>query len=112
MALIAKWKAASREAAEEVFGDVRDRVNRMGGVGAWRAEGRRREEWSGFGGNEGTKGCGGDEEGEGGDDGEREKGRGEVVDEGEDDDVGVSVSLVRCAGGGQEVVSVELMGVG
>lgn len=96
MALIAKWKGASREAAEEVFGDVRDRVNRMGGVGAWRAEGRRREEWSGFGGNEGTKGCGGDEEGEGGDNGEREKGRGEVVDEGEDDDVGVFFS--RCYG--------------
>ena len=26
--LIAKWKAASRQAAEELFGKVRDRVNR------------------------------------------------------------------------------------
>lgn len=35
-ALIAKWKSASRDAAEEIFGGVKDRVNRMGGVGAWR----------------------------------------------------------------------------
>ena len=35
-ALIVKWKSASREAAEEIFGGVKDRVNRMGGVGAWR----------------------------------------------------------------------------
>lgn len=35
-ALIAKWKSASRDAAEEIFGEVKDRVNRMGGVGAWR----------------------------------------------------------------------------
>ena len=35
-ALIAKWKGASRDAAEEIFGGVKDRVNRMGGVGAWR----------------------------------------------------------------------------
>lgn len=35
-ALIAKWKGASRDAAEEMFGGVKDRVNRMGGVGAWR----------------------------------------------------------------------------
>jgi len=26
--LIGKWKAASRQAAEELFGQVRDRVNR------------------------------------------------------------------------------------
>ncbi|KAI4128444.1 MAG: hypothetical protein LQ347_004178, partial [Umbilicaria vellea] len=35
-ALIAKWKSASRDAAEEIFGGVKDRVNKMGGVGAWR----------------------------------------------------------------------------
>lgn len=35
-ALITKWKSASRDAAEEIFGGVKDRVNRMGGVGAWR----------------------------------------------------------------------------
>lgn len=34
--LISKWKTASREAAEELFRGARDRVNKMGGVGAWR----------------------------------------------------------------------------
>lgn len=34
--LIDKWRTASRAAAEELFGSTRDRVNRMGGVGAWR----------------------------------------------------------------------------
>ncbi len=34
--LISKWKLVSREAAEELFRSARDRVNRMGGVGAWR----------------------------------------------------------------------------
>ncbi|KAF2853402.1 hypothetical protein T440DRAFT_444211 [Plenodomus tracheiphilus IPT5] len=34
--LIDKWRAASRAAAEELFGSTRDRVNRMGGVGAWK----------------------------------------------------------------------------
>lgn len=33
--LIDKWRTASRAAAEELFGSTRDRVNRMGGVGAW-----------------------------------------------------------------------------
>ncbi len=33
--LIDRWRAASRAAAEELFGSTRDRVNRMGGVGAW-----------------------------------------------------------------------------
>jgi hypothetical protein len=40
--LISKWKAASREAAEEVFRGARDRVNRMGGVGSWRERSRRK----------------------------------------------------------------------
>lgn len=35
-ALIQKWKAASQTAAEELFGTVKERVNRMGGVAAWR----------------------------------------------------------------------------
>jgi hypothetical protein len=35
-ALIAKWKTVSREAAEELFAGARDRVNRMGGVRAWK----------------------------------------------------------------------------
>lgn len=34
--LIEKWKGASRQAAEELFGKVRDRVNRMGGPRAWK----------------------------------------------------------------------------
>ncbi|KAH7394345.1 hypothetical protein BKA66DRAFT_456129 [Pyrenochaeta sp. MPI-SDFR-AT-0127] len=34
--LIDRWRTASRAAAEELFGSTRDRVNRMGGVGAWR----------------------------------------------------------------------------
>jgi Swi5-dependent recombination DNA repair protein 1 len=34
--LVDKWRSASRAAAEELFGSTRDRVNRMGGVGAWK----------------------------------------------------------------------------
>ena len=34
--LIFKWRAASRAAAEEVFAGARDKVNKMGGVGAMR----------------------------------------------------------------------------
>lgn len=34
--LIDKWRTATRSAAEELFGTTRDRVNRMGGVGAWK----------------------------------------------------------------------------
>lgn len=34
--LIDRWRTASRAAAEELFGITRDRVNRMGGVGAWK----------------------------------------------------------------------------
>ncbi|KAL9115931.1 MAG: hypothetical protein Q9227_000299 [Pyrenula ochraceoflavens] len=34
--LVDKWKMASRELAEEAFRTAKDRVNRMGGVGAWR----------------------------------------------------------------------------
>jgi Swi5-dependent recombination DNA repair protein 1 len=35
-ALAIKWRVAARQAAEEVFAGARDKVNRMGGVGAWR----------------------------------------------------------------------------
>jgi Swi5-dependent recombination DNA repair protein 1 len=31
-----RWRTASRAVAEELFASTRDRVNRMGGVGAWR----------------------------------------------------------------------------
>jgi hypothetical protein len=30
------WKGVARQAAEEIYGSVRERINRMGGVGAWR----------------------------------------------------------------------------
>jgi Swi5-dependent recombination DNA repair protein 1 len=36
--LIRKWQLVSREAAEELFAGAKDRVNRMGGVGAWREQ--------------------------------------------------------------------------
>jgi hypothetical protein len=34
--VIRKWQRISREAAEELFAGAKDRVNRMGGVAAWR----------------------------------------------------------------------------
>lgn len=34
--LALKWKLAAHGAAEEIFGSVKERVNRMGGVEAWR----------------------------------------------------------------------------
>lgn len=45
-ALIRKWRSVSQDAAEEVFAGARERVFRMGGVGAWRERMRRgREKW-------------------------------------------------------------------
>lgn len=41
--LITKWKMASRQAAEEMFGKVRDRVNRMGGPRAWKEMQKRQQ---------------------------------------------------------------------
>ncbi|KAI9719383.1 MAG: hypothetical protein M1812_003454 [Candelaria pacifica] len=43
--LIHKWRVASREAADEMFTSVRDRVNRMGGPAAWREMQRNKAEW-------------------------------------------------------------------
>jgi Swi5-dependent recombination DNA repair protein 1 len=43
--LIEKWKGASRQAAEELFGKVRDRVNRMGGPRAWKAMQKKQAEF-------------------------------------------------------------------
>lgn len=34
--LAIKWRRAARQAAEEVFAGARDKVNHMGGMGAWR----------------------------------------------------------------------------
>jgi Swi5-dependent recombination DNA repair protein 1 len=44
--LIDKWRTVSRTVAEELFATTRDKVNRMGGVGAWKArekEGKERQ---------------------------------------------------------------------
>ncbi|TQS37944.1 hypothetical protein Golomagni_01561 [Golovinomyces magnicellulatus] len=42
--LIGKWTHASRQAAEELFAKVQDRVNRMGGPRAWKEMEKRRTE--------------------------------------------------------------------
>ncbi|OJD14716.1 hypothetical protein AJ78_04971 [Emergomyces pasteurianus Ep9510] len=42
--LIVKWKAASREAAEELFVSAEERVRRMGGVKGWRENARKAQE--------------------------------------------------------------------
>jgi hypothetical protein len=39
-----KWRGAARLVAEEIFASARDRVNRMGGVGAWKERERERVE--------------------------------------------------------------------
>ncbi|TVY34209.1 Swi5-dependent recombination DNA repair protein, partial [Lachnellula subtilissima] len=43
--LIGRWTAASRQAAEELFGQVRDKVNRMGGPRAWKEMQKKQEEF-------------------------------------------------------------------
>jgi Swi5-dependent recombination DNA repair protein 1 len=43
--LVDRWRTASRAAAEEVFASTRDRVNRMGGVGAWKERENEQKEW-------------------------------------------------------------------
>ena len=64
-ALRERWRGAARAAAEEVFGRAKDRVNGMGGVGAWRAREREAGEWR-------RGGFGDDPRGEGGAEGEAE----------------------------------------
>lgn len=45
-ALILKWRAASQDAAEELFASARDKVFRMGGVRAWKESAKKsRERW-------------------------------------------------------------------
>ncbi|KAJ9235182.1 hypothetical protein DTO166G5_4731 [Paecilomyces variotii] len=45
-ALILKWRAASQDAAEELFASARDKVFRMGGVRAWKERAKKsRERW-------------------------------------------------------------------
>ena len=43
--LVEKWRDTSRAAAEEVFAGTRDRINRMGGVGAWNERQREQRHW-------------------------------------------------------------------
>ncbi|KZF22065.1 hypothetical protein L228DRAFT_283254 [Xylona heveae TC161] len=43
--LALKWKMVSRRAAEEVFEGVQARINRMGGLAAWRDMQKRQHEW-------------------------------------------------------------------
>ncbi|KAF2713915.1 hypothetical protein K504DRAFT_424947 [Pleomassaria siparia CBS 279.74] len=43
--LVDRWRTASRAAAEEVYAGTRDRVNRMGGVGAWKSREKEQMEW-------------------------------------------------------------------
>lgn len=43
-ALIEKWRLASQSVAEELFGSVKERVCRMGGVAAWREMEKRKYE--------------------------------------------------------------------
>jgi Swi5-dependent recombination DNA repair protein 1 len=64
-ALAGKWKAASRQAAEELLELTRDRVASMGGLKAWRR--RAAEVSQGFG-DEDERSRGLDEDGEGGED--------------------------------------------
>lgn len=45
LALIETWRTASRAVAEEVFVSTRERVQRMGGVGAWREREREQKAW-------------------------------------------------------------------
>lgn len=48
--LVGLWRTASRSAAEELFATAKDRVNGMGGLGAWKEKERgRREGWGGGG---------------------------------------------------------------
>ncbi|MCJ1251317.1 hypothetical protein MMC30_008549 [Trapelia coarctata] len=122
--LVEVWRSASQAAAEELYGGVRDRVNRMGGVGAWRErEGESAKRWGGGwdNGDEGNGGARDEEEGgereedderEGEDEGiserrdreeaeaerEEEKAREDEINSGRDDEVGTALLCGRCVG--------------
>ncbi|KAL2271249.1 hypothetical protein VTJ83DRAFT_620 [Remersonia thermophila] len=86
---IAKWKAASRLAAEELFELVRERAEGMGGARAWRENERRKARSGGFWADEDGQERGGerDEDGEERDeeeDDEEETKREEEEEEGEE----------------------------
>ncbi|OJD35796.1 dna repair protein dds20 mei5 [Diplodia corticola] len=44
-ALTRKWRDATRAAAEDVFATTKDRVNGMGGIGVWKQNEQRQQEW-------------------------------------------------------------------
>lgn len=83
---------ASRAAAEEVYEKARDKVNRMGGVGAMRERERER--------SRGGMGWGWDEGKRGGGEGEREEregggdGEGDGEEEGEEGEAGYTMDLM------------------
>lgn len=105
-ALISKWRSASRAAAEELYATSRDRVNKMGGVSAWRERERERVEWQKQWDREEAREAEDGSEGEGGEkrerqesdyehdlkdydqDAEEEQRRVRELREGNDDDVG------------------------
>ncbi|KAK2805917.1 hypothetical protein FQN51_008691 [Onygenales sp. PD_10] len=76
--LIGKWKAASREAADELFVAAEEKVRRMGGVRGWK-EGMRRGRERKWGWDD-DDGRGGGGDGEGVDEEEMERRRAEVED--------------------------------
>ncbi|KFZ14445.1 hypothetical protein V502_06043 [Pseudogymnoascus sp. VKM F-4520 (FW-2644)] len=43
--LTERWKSASRQAAEELFGSAKDKINRMGGPQAWKEMQERQQEF-------------------------------------------------------------------
>ena len=91
--LIKQWRTASQQAAEEVYADVRDRVNGMGGLRAWRERERQRAEnaWGWDGEDKGEK--------DDGDDGELEKTeempeKQQTAQNDEDEDEGFTVDIM------------------
>ncbi|OBT65520.1 hypothetical protein VE03_04955 [Pseudogymnoascus sp. 23342-1-I1] len=75
--LTERWKAASRQAAEELFGSAKDKINRMGGPQAWKEMQEKQQEFQ----NEFNAGFGQDREGEmDGDDGRSDTDRGAEIE--------------------------------
>jgi Swi5-dependent recombination DNA repair protein 1 len=80
--MVAKWKGASRLAAEDLFGLIRGWVEGMGGARAWR-ESRRPRGWDD---GDGGSGEGGKRRGDGDGEGEGEGDVGDEECEGEEGD--------------------------
>lgn len=120
--MVARWRAASRMAADELFELIKDRVEGMGGARAWRESRRQQRSFYGGGGGGGRDGGGFDFGGQGlaggdaGSDDEEERdgdgherdsdgGKGEEEDEEDEEESEESVSR-GCMRGG--VVKCEL----